>query len=227
MTPGDPERRTTRPDGTGPPRDALETWTADRYAHEDVVLRDVRAAMEEAGLPLIQVPARTALVLHILVRATGASRVLEIGTLGGYSAVWMGRALPPGGRLVSLEKEPAHAAVARASLRRAGLEDRVEVREGEAAEILPGLPAGSWDLVFIDADKEGYPLYLREAARLLRPGGLLLADNAFWSGRVLEEDPAEESTRALQAFHRTLADSGDFTATVLPVGDGVALGVRS
>jgi predicted O-methyltransferase YrrM len=173
------------------------------------------------------VPARTGVLLHVLVRATGATRVLEIGTLGGYSAVWMGRALPPGGRILSLEREPEHAAVARESLRKAGLAGRVEVREGLAAELLPGLEDGAWDLVFIDADKEGYPLYLREAARLLRPGGLVVADNAFWRGQVLDDDPEEDSTRALQEFHRALADTPDFTATVLPVGDGVAVGVRS
>lgn len=215
-----------RADGSGPPREALEAWADDLYVREDAVLANLCSAMEERDLPLIQVPARTGLLLHLMVRATGARRVLEIGTLAGYSAVWMGRALPPDGRLLTLEKEPGHAELARESLRGAGLDDRVEVREGRAADLLPELDAGAWDLVFIDADKESYPLYLEHAARLLRPGGVVLADNAFWHGEVLEDDPVEESTKRLLDFHRQLAASPDFQATVLPVGDGVALGVR-
>lgn len=213
-------------DGAGPPRDALEAWADGLYVEEDEVLKGIRAAMEERGLPLIQVPARTGLLLHLVVRAARARRVLEVGSLAGYSAVWMARALPPDGRLLTLEKEPEHARLARASLRAAGLDDRVEVREGGAAELLGDLNPGAWDLVFVDADKESYPVYLEHAARLLRPGGVLLADNAFWHGRVLEHDPEDDATRRLLDFHRRLAQSEDFRATVLPVGDGVALGVR-
>lgn len=215
-----------RPSGSGPPRDALEAWADDLYVEEDDVLKGIRGAMEEADLPLIQVPARTGLLLHLLVRATGARRVLEIGSLAGYSAVWMARALPADGRLLTLEKEREHAVLTRTSLAAAGLQDRVEVREGRAEDLLAGLNPGAWDLVFIDADKEGYPLYLEHAARLLRPGGIVLADNAFWHGRVLEEEPEDESTRRLHDFHRRLAAGPDFRATVLPVGDGVALGIR-
>ena len=212
--------------GTPPPRDPLERYAADLFDREDPLLTELRAEMERRGFPLIQVPVRTGLLLRILVAATAARSVLEIGTLGGYSALWMAAALPAGGRILSLEKETERAALAREFIEVAGVEGLVEVREGVAAELLPGIgPEGGYDLVFLDADKESYTLYLEHAARLLRPGGLLLADNAFWQGRVLEEagDPA---TEGIQAFNRALAASEAFLATIVPSGDGVAIGVR-
>lgn len=223
VPPGEGPRRG---DGTGPPRDALEAWADDLFTREEPLLAELRAELEARGLPLIQVPARTGLLLRILVLATGARRILEVGTLGGYSAIWMGGALPPGGRLITLEKSPEHAALARDFIARAGLSDAVEVREGVAAELLPDIgPEPSFDLVFLDADKESYTGYLEHARRLLRPGGLVVADNAFWQGRVLEDDPDDASTRGIVAFDRALAEAPDFLATILPVGDGVAVGV--
>jgi predicted O-methyltransferase YrrM len=212
--------------GVPSPRDPLERYAAELFDREDPLLAELRAEMERRGLPLIQVPVRTGLLLRILVVATGAKRILEIGTLGGYSALWMAAALPAGGRILSLEKESGHAQLAREFLEVAGLDDKVEVREGVAADLLPALgPEGSFDLVFLDADKESYTLYLEHAARLLRAGGLLLADNAFWQGRVLEE-PADPASAGVQAFNHALAASEAFLATILPIGDGVAMGVR-
>ena len=219
--------RSARRDGTGPARDTLEEWAAERYAHEDELLSELRAEMERLDFPLIQVPARTGLLLHVLLRAVGARRVIEVGTLCGYSAIWMGRALPADGRLLTLEKEPKHAALARSFLERAGLAGVVEVREGPASQLLPALESGAWDVVFLDADKEGYPNYLAEAARLLRPGGLVLADNAFLHGRVLSWTPDDRGAAEVDCFHTLLASSPEFTATVIPTGDGVAIGVRS
>lgn len=216
----------SRGDGTGPPRDALEAWTDDLFTREPPLLAELRGELEARGFPLIQVPARTGLLLRILVAASGARRILEIGTLGGYSAIWMGGALPPDGRLLTLEKSPEHAALARDFLGRAGLDDRVEVREGVAAALLPDIgPERSFDLVFLDADKESYTGYLEHARRLLRPRGLVVADNAFWQGRVLDDEPDDASTRGIVAFDRALAAADDFLATILPVGDGVAVGV--
>ena len=213
--------------GAGAPRDALEAYAADLFRGETPLLAELRAEMERQGLPLIQVPARTGLFLQILVAATGARRILEIGTLGGYSALWMAPALPPGGTLLTLEKSAKHAALARDYVARAGLAHVVEVRQGLAADLLPSLgPGGSFDLIFLDADKENYGLYLEHAARLLRPGGLLLADNAFWGGRVLEPAHDDPPTVGIQAFNRALAGSDAFLATIVPVGDGVAMGVR-
>ena len=222
---GDAVEAPARRDGTGPPRDALEAWADGLFTREPPLLAELRAELEARGLPLIQVPARTGLLLRLLVLATGARRVLEVGTLGGYSALWMAEALPAGGGLLTLEREPEHAALAREFVRRAGLADRIEVREGVALELLPAVgPERGFDLVFLDADKESYLAYLDHARRLLRPGGLVVADNAFWQGRVLEEAPEDPSTRGIVAFDRALAAADDFVATILPVGDGVAVG---
>lgn len=221
--PGDADARS----GADAPRDALEAYATELFAREDPLLAELREEMARRGLPSIQVPARTGLFLRVLVAATAPRRVLEIGTLGGYSALWMAGALPEGGRITTLEKSARHVALAREFVERAGLEGVVEVRQGLAADLLPGLgPDGGFDIVFLDADKERYLLYLEHAKRLLRPGGLLLADNAFWHGRILEVDPEDPSTAALQAFNRALAESDDFLATIVPVGDGVAVGVR-
>jgi predicted O-methyltransferase YrrM len=215
-------------DGSGPPRSELERYAAELFVQEDPLLAELRAELEARGFPTIQVPARTGLLLSILVRACGARRVLEVGALGGYSALWMASALPAEGRLLTLEKEPEHAELAREFIERAGRAEVIEVRVGNAAELLPAIDdEGRWDLVFLDADKERYGTYLKHAERLLRPGGLVVADNVFWHGKILE-DPgeADESTRALQEFNRSLAGHPSFDATILPVGDGVALGVR-
>lgn len=224
---GDP---TTSPakTGTGPPRDELEVYAADLFVREDPLLVELRAELEARGFPLIQVPARTGLILSLLVRTLDARRILEVGTLGGYSALWMARAMSTDGELLSLEKDPGHAEMAREFVARAGLSDAVSVWVGDATDLLPDIgPDGSFDLIFLDADKESYATYLEHARRLLRPGGLLLADNAFWRGRVLQDpDEADEATRALQAFNRTLAGHSDFDATIIPAGDGVAMAVR-
>lgn len=221
--------RNEGPTGTGLPRDALEAYAADLFEGDDALLRELRSEIEARGFPTIQVPERTGRTLHVLVRAAGARRVLEIGTLGGYSAIWMGRALPEDGRLTTLEIDADRVELAREYVERAGLEKVVEVRHGDAREMLPSVgPDASFDVVFLDADKEGYVHYLSHARRLLRPGGLLMADNAFWKGKVLQDpDEADEVTRAVQAFNEELARSPDFEATILPVGDGVAVGVRA
>ncbi len=147
-------------------------------------------------MPEIQVSAGQGKLLYLLARLTGAKRILELGTLAAYSTIWMGRALPADGHLTTLEFSPKHAAVARSNLARAGLADRVEVRVGSALDTLPALEAEGvplFDMVFIDADKPGYPAYLDWALRLIRPGGLIVADNVVRGGRVLETDSDDES----------------------------------
>lgn len=206
--------------------DALADYVDGLFVREPPLLAELRERLDRGSFPAIQVPAATGRVLELIARLMEARRVLEIGTLGGYSALWLLRGMPSDGEIVSLEKEAEHAALAREFVERAGETERTEIRVGDARELVPGLaPDGGWDLVFIDADKESYPIYLEEAARLLRPGGAVLADNAFWQGRVVEDDD-DPATRGVRAFNRALADSEDFRATVLPVGDGVALGVR-
>lgn len=212
----------------GPSRAELEDYAQDLFVREDPLLVELRAEQEARGFPSIQVPARTGHLLAILLRAVGARKVVEVGTLGGYSALWIAKALPSDGRVVTLEKEPEHAALAREFIDRAGRAEMVEVRLGDAVEVLQDLgPDGGWDAMFVDADKERYGVYLKHAQRLLRPGGLLMADNVFWQGRILDDsEEADAATRALQDFNRALAGHDQFDGTILPVGDGVAVAVR-
>lgn len=208
--------------------DGLDAYVQKLFAREDDCLREIRGRADAAGLPRIQLPPATARAVQLLLRAAGAKRVVEVGTLAGYSAVWIGRALPSDGRLTTLEIDPARAEQARRSVEAAGLAGRVEVRAGDAVETLAEIgPDGSVDAVFLDADKERYAAYLEEAARLLRPGGLLMADNAFWKGLVLApESSGDERAALIHDFNQRLAADPRYDATILPVGDGLAAAVR-
>jgi len=199
------------------------------YAPEDEVLAEIRARSAAAGLPDIQVAPLDALHLEVIARASGARRAVEIGTLGGYSGVALLRGMGPEGQLDTVEMSPKHAEVARESFRRAGVSARAHIHVGAAADVLPTLVArGPFDLVFIDADKESYAAYTDWAADNLRPGGIVLLDNAFLFGQ-LPDPPAGDraaSIRSMQAAHDKLARGGKFRATVLPTGEGLAFGVR-
>jgi len=188
---------------------SAELWSdVDRYICDllvgsDAVLDAALEASREAGLPPINVAPNQGKLLHLLARLQGARSILEVGTLGGYSTIWLGRALPAGGRLVTLELEPRHAEVARASIERAGLADVVTIRVGRAVDSLEALEAegaGPFDLVFIDADKPSNPDYFRWALRLTRPGSVIVVDNVIRNGAVVDPDstdPAIQGTRRL------------------------------
>ena len=172
-----------------------EQWTAvDAYltgllVPSDPALDAALQASAAAGLPPIHVAPNQGKLLHLLARLQGARAILELGTLGGYSTIWLARALPPGGRLITLEADPRHAEVARANIARAGLAQVVELRLGPALDTLPQLAAegrGPFDLIFIDADKPGYPDYLAWALRLSRRGSLIIADNVVRNGAVVD-----------------------------------------
>lgn len=190
---------------------------------DDPVLAAALADSEAAGLPPIQVSPPQGKLLHLLAAAGGARRILEIGTLGGYSTIWLARALPPDGRLVTLELRPRHAEVARANLARAGLADRVEIRVGPATDTLSALVAEAgdpFDLVFVDADKEGYPEYLEWALRLTHPGSLLVFDNVVRGGRVLDPAPDDSASQGVRRLFARLAEEPRVSATVVQtVGD--------
>ena len=203
-----------------------ETWTAvDRYLTDlfvppDAALDAALEASAAAGLPDIQVSPNQGKLLHLLARLHGAGTILELGTLGGYSTIWLGRALPPGGRLVTLEYEPKHAAVARANIARAGLADRVEIRIGPALETLPHLAAegrGPFDLIFIDADKESYPEYLDWALKLSRRGSLIIADNVVRQGAVVDPADNRPAVVGIRRFNKKLAHDSRLTATAIQV----------
>lgn len=214
-----------------------DQWTAvDRYfdglfAPPDDALDAALQATRDAGMPLINVAANQGKLLQLLTRLVGARRVLEIGTLGGYSAIWMARALPPDGRLISLEVNPAHAEVARANIERAGLSDRVEVRLGSAHDSLPQLAGqglGPFDLVFIDADKPSTPDYLTWALRLTKPGSLIVIDNVVRDGAVADAASANADVRGIQQALAMLAREPRVSATAFQtVGvkgyDGMAI----
>jgi predicted O-methyltransferase YrrM len=205
--------------------DRLEEYVGALYAHDDALLNELREEADRAGLPPIAITPRAGRTLQVLLRAVGARRVLEIGTLGGYSAIWMARALGDEGRILSLEVEPAHAEFARRQLARAGLADRVAIRVGRALELLPALDGEQFDAVFIDADKEPMPTYLDWALRLTRKGGLIAADNALWGGRVADPEVNDAATLAVREFNRRFASEPRLDAVVLPVGDGLAIAV--
>jgi len=207
----------------------LSDYVSRVYAPEDAVLAEIRRRSTAAGLPDIQVAALDALHIEVLARAAGARRAVEIGTLGGYSGVALLRGMGPDGQLDTIELSQRHADVARESFRRAGVDSRARIHVGAAGDVLPRLAAsGPFDLVFIDADKEGYPAYLAWAADNLRSGGIVLLDNAFLFGHLHEDPAGERATqiRAMQSVHETLARSGKFRGTVLPTGEGLAFGVR-
>jgi predicted O-methyltransferase YrrM len=218
---------------TEPTPESVDAFLSDLLAPDDEDLAAGREASDQAGLPSIAVSATQGKFLGVLARAIGARRILEIGTLGGYSTTWLARGLAPGGRLVTLEYSPKHAEVARANLARAGLADVVEVRVGAALETLPSLAAESpepFDLVFVDADKAPYAQYLDWAARLTRPGGLIVGDNVVRRGRVV--DPGDdENASGVRAFLQAMAADPRLDGTVLQtVGakgwDGLAIAVR-
>jgi predicted O-methyltransferase YrrM len=179
---------------------AVDGYINDHLVGADEALEAALAASDAAGLPQIAVAPSHGKLLHILALSIGARRVLEIGTLGGYSTIWLARALPAGGELISLEFDPKHAEVARGNLKHAGLDTKVEVMVGAALDTLPSLPSDApFDLVFIDADKQNNPEYFRWAVRLTRPGALIFVDNVVRGGRVITtaDDPAVEGTRRL------------------------------
>lgn len=200
-----------------------EQWSAVDAFIEDQLLpsdRELQAVLEgssKAGLPTIQVSPPQGKLLNLLARALGARSILELGTLGGYSTLWMARALAPGGRLVTLEADPAHAEVACANLASAGVADRVEIRLGPALETLPHLQAegkAPFDLVFIDADKVGYADYLSWAHRLSRIGSLIVADNVIRGGSVVDPN-SDEASQGIRRFYQALATSPGLSGTAI------------
>jgi caffeoyl-CoA O-methyltransferase len=209
---------------------ALAAWAESVYRPEDPVLREIRERSLAAGLPPIQVGAFDGLHLEVLARACGARRAVEIGTLGGYSGVCLLRGMGEGGLLHTFELDPRRAELARAAFALAGAAGRVKVHVGPAAERLREIEGdGPFDLVFVDADKTGYPGYLDWAARHLKVGGVILADNTFGFGQVHEERPVGESAEAmaaLRAFSERLAGGGRFRATMLPTAEGLSFGVK-
>ena len=196
----------------------VDRFVAETLVVEDEVLQAAVEAAEAAGLPSIQVSPPQGKLLQLLVRLVGARKILEFGTLGGYSAILMARALPADGRLITLEAKPEFAEVARQSIERAGLAEKVEIRVGPALEALPTLAAegaGPFDLVFIDADKVNTPNYFSWALDRTRPGGLIIADNVVRKGTLADPSDPDEATRAQRRLHEALAGDSRVSATTI------------
>lgn len=201
----------------------VDEFIAERLGLEDEGLTAAVAAAEEAGLPAIQVSAPQGRLLEMLVRMQGARQVLEFGTLGGYSTIWMARALAADGRLLSLEANAEYAEVARRSIDRAGVGDRVEIRVGPALETLPALQSegvGPFDLTFIDADKVNTPNYFAWALDHSRPGALIVADNVVRGGTLAEEHSDDPATQAQRRLHTDLAADDRVVATTIQTVGG-------
>ncbi|MBL9080072.1 MAG: O-methyltransferase [Planctomycetes bacterium] len=204
---------------------ALFAFVAAHTIHEDGLLRSLRRAAAAAGLPAIHIAPEQAAFLRIALQAARCRRVVEVGTLGGYSAIAMARALPLRGRVVTLEIDPHRAAFARRWIARSDQAGKIEVRLGDAMATLRTLADGSADAVFLDADKERYVHYLRQSMRILRPGGLLFADNVLAGGRVARGRSRHAS--ALRAFVRAAAAQRGLHSVIVPLGDGCLFGVKA
>ncbi len=209
--------------------DQLSAYIGDLFASEDEALQQIRAAIPQRGLPKINIQPEEGRFLQLLVRAASAINVVEIGTLGGYSGVWIARGLAPGGRLLTLELEPRHAEVAREHFALAGVSDHVEVLVGDAHALLPTLAAeGPFDLVFIDAEKTGYLAYLEWAQEHTRIGGVIVAHNAFRAGDIVgpSDEEADEGTRVMRALNQRIAQDARLLSTIYPGGDGMVIAVK-
>lgn len=180
----------------------------------DEALADVLTRSQSSGLPEIHVAPNQGKLLWLLAKAIGARRILEVGTLGGYSTIWLASALPRHGRVITIEVDPRRAEVARLNLTHAGVADRVDVIVGDAHDVLGGL-VPPFDLTFIDADKAGYPRYFDHAVRLSRPGGIIIADNVVRDGAVLDAASSDPSVRGVQEFLRAAANDPRVDATAI------------
>ncbi len=206
----------------------VDAYLEELFAPDDAVLDGVLAATREAGMPEIQVSPLQGRLLYLLAKMCGARRILEIGTLAGYSAIWLARALPENGRLITLEALSKHAEVAQRNMEAAGVADCVTILVGRALETLPSLGAEPFDLVFIDADKENYPAYLNWALRLTRSGSVIVIDNIVRHGEVLDAASADAVIQGTRACNAALAAETRVESTAVQVvgvkgHDGLAI----
>ncbi len=196
----------------------VDAYIDDRLVGADPVLQEALSASADAGLPAIALSPAQAKLLHLLARVHGARSILELGTLGGYSTIWLARALPAGGRLVTLELDPGYAALAAANVERAGLAGLVEIVVGPALESLRALVAegaGPFDLIFIDADKQGTPKYFEQALVLSRPGSVIVTDNVVRGGALIDADSTDPRVLGMRRFHELLAREPRASATTI------------
>jgi caffeoyl-CoA O-methyltransferase len=211
----------------------VDNYINDLFVKEDQALLNVTASIEDEGIPAISVSPNQGKFLHLLAKMVNAKKILEMGTLAGYSTIWMARALPPDGRLITLEFDPKHAEVAGKNIKEANLHSLVDIRIGKALDLLPQIEAAGeapFDMIFIDADKPPYAEYFQWALRLSRPGTLIVTDNVIRDGKVLDNNSEDENVIGVQRFNKMLAASKAVNATIIQtVGekdhDGMAIAV--
>jgi caffeoyl-CoA O-methyltransferase len=211
----------------------VDDYIRDLVGIEDEALKAADDSIKESNIPPISVSANQGKFLQVMAKTCSAKKILEVGTLVGYSTIWMARALPPGGKLISLEFEPLHAKVARQNIERAGLNNVVDIRVGKAIDLLPQIHAddeGPFDMIFIDADKTPYKEYFEWALKLSRSGTLIVADNVIREGKVMDPDSKDEMVQGVRRFNAFLATVPGVTATIIQtvgskVHDGMALAV--
>jgi predicted O-methyltransferase YrrM len=212
---------------------SVDDYITKLFVQSDPIMQETLAASETAGLPSISVAPNEGKLLMLLAQLCGARNILEIGTLGGYSTIWLARGMVSGGSLITLEANPKHAEVARLNIARAGFTDRAEVRVGPARDTLSQLASegrSPFDLIFIDADKESYPEYLAWALKLARPGALIIADNVIRDGKILDPADTDPRVQGARRFNQLLAEEPRVKATVIQtVGgkghDGMAIAI--
>ena len=212
--------------------ESVDKYISDLFPQDDA-LNAAEQSHKLEKIPLINVSPNLGKLLHLLAKLSNAKKILEVGTLAGYSTIWMARALPEDGKLITLEIDPRHAEVARRNINRAGLSSKVEIRIGKAIDLLPQLvdeKAGPFDMIFIDADKPPYTEYFEWALKLARPGTLIIADNVIRDGKVLNPNHDDPMVNGAQRFNKALAANKKVTATILQtVGvkeyDGMAIAI--
>ena len=197
-----------------------------RTTPEDDHLVALRTAAVEAGIPAIAVAPEQGAFLQILLRMCNAREVVEVGTLGGYSATWMARALPPEGRVRTIEIDPHHANFAEHWIARSDVAGKIEVHRGAGNDVLSGFVDDSADAAFLDADKAGYAAYLEQCLRIVRIGGLIAVDNAFAFGQLFDAEPSDSGVPHVRRFNDLVPTEGRLQAVIVPLGDGMWIGVR-
>lgn len=210
-----------------PLTDAIVDYAIELFGIEDELLKMLKSEAAAAGIPEIQISPEQAAFMQVLLKGIGARRVIEVGTLAGYSAIVMARALPDDGTVTTIEYDPFHAEFARDMVRRAGLERRVDVVIGSGLDVLERNPdiIGPYDFAFIDADKINYVRYLDLIIPKMRPGGMIAGDNAMAWGKIADQNAEEESVKGMQAFNRAMANHPGIQAALIPIGDGMCVGV--
>ncbi len=210
-----------------PMSEASYDYVCSLFSSEDEFLRRLNAEAEEAGIPPIHISIEQLAFLQVLLRSINARNILEIGSLAGYSAIGMARALPEDGKVICLEIEPQSVQFIRRKAEEAGMSHKIDVLQGDAATLLTNYqPASTFDFIFIDADKPRYKQYMELTLPLLRQGGIIAGDNALAWGKIADTNTDEPDVQGMQEFNKALSVSEELQACMVPVGDGMAMGVK-